>query len=102
MPYKDIEKRKEFFRQRYLKNLAFVRDFKLKSGCVDCGYKEHHAALEFDHVKPRKRGTVSQQLGKSLKVIKEEIENCEVVCANCHQIRTWARNGNSFYFSSLK
>lgn len=53
-------------------------EYKLKHGCKDCEYNEHHAALEFDHVKPRIRGTVASQLGKSLKIIKEEIAQCEV------------------------
>lgn len=28
--------------------------YKLKNGCVDCGYREHHAALHFDHVRGEK------------------------------------------------
>ena len=94
MPYKDPEKRREFFRKRYEENKMFARSYKMKKGCKDCGYNSHHAALEFDHI-PEKgghlRGLVSRQIGKSLKVLKEEIARCEVVCSNCHSIRTFNR-----------
>ena len=61
-------------------------------GCVDCGYNEHPAALDFDHlpdtnkVRDIKSG---QQLGWA--ALQEEIAKCEVVCANCHRIRTSER-----------
>jgi hypothetical protein len=48
--------------------------------------------LEFDHVRPRLRGTVASQMGKSWRVIQEEIDRCEVVCANCHAERAWNRS----------
>lgn len=91
MPYNSKEKTNAFFRRRYRDNQEFVQKYKIKSGCVDCGYNKHHAGLEFDHIFPRKRGTVSSLLGRSLKVIKEEIKMCEVVCGTCHGIRTWER-----------
>jgi hypothetical protein len=96
VPYKDKEKVNEFFRKRYAGNVEFVRQYKIERGCVDCGYNAHHAGLEFDHVLPRLRGTVAAQIGKSRKVIIEEIERCEVVCGTCHGIRTWERNNQAF------
>ena len=96
MPYKDPEDRRRFDNERYKRNVLFVRSYKVEQGCVDCGYNEHHAGLEFDHLGPRLRGTVAAQLGKSMKCILEEIERCEVVCRTCHGIRTWTRNGERF------
>lgn len=83
---------RRYFRERYAANVAFVQQYKVEQGCVDCGYNKHHAGLEFDHVLPHRRGTVASQMGKSRKVILEEIAHCEVVCGTCHQIRTWKRN----------
>lgn len=94
MPWKDKEKVNKFFRERYAKNIEYVKDLKLEYGCKDCGYKEHFTALEFDHIMPRLRGTVASQMGKSLKMILEEIERCEIVCANCHTIREYNRREN--------
>lgn len=95
MAYKDIEKRNQWFRERYAKNVEYVQQLKLKLGCKDCGYNKHHAGLEFDHTKPRLRGVVASQMGKSLKVILEEIERCDVVCGTCHGIRTWQRESEN-------
>lgn len=71
---------------------AHVIQHKLNSGCVDCGYNDHHAALDFDH----RPGTIKvrdiksgQQLGWV--ALLAEIAKCDVVCANCHRIRTYQR-----------
>jgi hypothetical protein len=69
--------------------VQIARDIKMKLGCVDCGYKAHPAALQFDHLGKKYRNvssivTISRLLA--------EIEKCEVVCANCHAIRTHQRH----------
>lgn len=91
MAYKDKARMNAYFRKRYARNVEHVQELKLERGCADCGYNEHPAGLEFDHIMPRLRGTVASQMGKSLKVILEEIERCEVVCGTCHLIREWHR-----------
>ncbi len=91
MAYKEEGRLNEYYRERYASNVEFIKNYKLERGCADCGYNEHFAGLEFDHIKPRLRGTVASQMGKSLRVILEEIERCEVVCGTCHQIRSWKR-----------
>ena len=95
MAYKDKEKQNQFMRDRYAKNVEIVKNIKLESGCIDCGYNDHHAGLEFDHILPRKRGTVASVMGRSIKVIMEEIERCEIVCGTCHNIRTYERRQRS-------
>jgi hypothetical protein len=59
--------------------------------CKDCG-EDNPIVLEFDHQKD-KRGNVGDLLrkGSSWERILEEIEKCEVVCANCHRKRTAAQ-----------
>ena len=69
--------------------LEFLRAFKMKHGCADCGYNKHHAALDFDHVKVGK--TINVCFSRSIEQAKREIELCEVVCANCHRRRTYER-----------
>lgn len=63
-----------------------VRDIKLARGCKDCGYCGHPDALEFDHLRDKKF-TIAEGRRNVDKLL-EEIEKCEVVCANCHRIRT--------------
>lgn len=67
-----------------------IADYKLKFGCVECGYKKHSEALDFDHIKGQKLFNISVagQKGYSWKTIQLEIDKCEVVCANCHRVRT--------------
>lgn len=61
---------------------------KLAAGCVDCGYRGHPAALEFDHVRGTKRFNISQNILKARNDLEAEIAKCEVRCSNCHRIRT--------------
>jgi protein-arginine kinase activator protein McsA len=63
--------------------------------CSDCGTKDYRV-FEFDHVSGDKVNNISQLIaeGYSWKVVTSEIEKCEVVCANCHRIRTFTRQGN--------
>lgn len=70
---------------------GWLADYKLKIGCVDCGYKEHFAALQLDH-----EGTKSVSIAKartSIDRLLAEIESgeCKVRCANCHAVKTWER-----------
>ena len=59
--------------------------------CKDCGNSDVRV-LEFDHIGKKKR-SVNQLLqeGRGWNRILEEIELCEVVCSNCHKIRTYSR-----------
>ena len=72
---------------RKRKVLEFLKNYKLMYGCIDCGYKKHHSALDFDHIVGRKKLNVC--LAKSIKQAETEMKKCEVVCANCHRIRTF-------------
>lgn len=63
---------------------------KLERGCVDCGYREHPAALQFDHRDGEVRGFASSFASNVLRrweVVLAEIEKCDVRCANCHAVR---------------
>lgn len=66
---------------------------KSDNGCIDCGYNKNPYALQFDHIDDNKKKNVSDLIRSdySWKTIKEEIDKCEVVCANCHAIRTKLR-----------
>lgn len=67
---------------------------KTDAGCVDCGYNSHPEALEFDHLPGyTKLDKVSGLFDKggSWSLVLEEVSKCEVVCANCHRVRTFNR-----------
>lgn len=76
----------------YWDNRLFANAIKMERGCADCGYSAHPAALEFDHLPgTQKRYKVSALMLSSRAVLMAEIAKCEVVCANCHAIRTRSR-----------
>lgn len=75
-------------KQQYKKRLA---EIKQAGGCVDCGEK-NPIVLDFDHLKDKKYN-ISRMIhdGFSWKAIMKEVNKCEVVCANCHRLRTHNR-----------
>ena len=79
-------------RKRYQQIQSFLSRYKLWMGCIDCGYKKHSSALDFDHVRGTKKKNVCAS--KSIAQAKEEIRKCDIVCANCHRIRTYNRLQN--------
>ena len=68
-----------------------IQEIKIASGCVDCGWNDHPAALDFDHKTGAKAFEVGSVGTRNIEAIKEEASKCEVVCARCHRIRTYHR-----------
>lgn len=61
---------------------------KYKGGkCEICGYNKCLGALDFHHLDPSKKDfTISDSnIYKNLDKLKEEIDKCILVCANCHR-----------------
>jgi len=72
------------------RNAKIIKDEKLKRGCKKCGYKAHHAALDFDYIDPKNKvRDIAKMHTTNIKTLKEEIEKCQVLCANCHRIKTY-------------
>lgn len=107
MPYSDPIKQKEAQHQSYLRHKKEVlRRSKNKSDvkraliskikevpCSDCGIQYPFYVMQFDH---RDGVDKIEQISKLVAVaswnkILEEIEKCDIVCSNCHAIRTWKR-----------
>lgn len=54
--------------------------------CIDCKAQYHPCQLDFDHTQGKKHGQVPKM--SSLQGIRDEAAKCEIVCANCHRVRT--------------
>lgn len=68
---------------------AIIREAKAVP-CADCGGRWPHYVMQFDHVRGIKKFIVSRAHcgGRySLRALREEIDKCDVVCANCHSLR---------------
>jgi hypothetical protein len=89
---------REFARAKREQIRERLDNIKLAAGCVDCGYNIHPAALDFDHrpgtVKLFAIGTNRGRGECGWSLILAEIAKCEVVCANCHRIRTVTRDAD--------
>lgn len=67
-----------------------LQDIKTASGCVECGFNAHPAALDFNHRNPlEKEFTLSKEIWHPWEVIEVEIAKCDILCANCHRIHTY-------------
>ena len=61
--------------------------------CTDCQQQFPLVCMEFDHLPgTTKKFNICWEFKKfTIQQLKEEIAKCEVVCANCHKIRTAER-----------
>ena len=106
MPYKDKEKQKAAQRASYERNKEAVLERsqwykrenlrkvnELKSNpCTDCGIAYPYYVMQFDHIGTDKVAAVSRLLRThGWPAVEAEIAKCELVCSNCHAIRTWNR-----------
>lgn len=84
------------FQARHKRHRAEIQvwlwDLKRSKPCTDCGQSFHPIAMQWDHVGTDKSGNISdvaKRWGK--KRLLAEIAKCELVCANCHAVRTYER-----------
>ena len=70
-----------------------LREYKESVGCVDCKGSFPHYVLEFDHLPGTEKLGSPSAVGRRYSIQKaiEEADKCDVVCSNCHIIRTWNR-----------
>lgn len=55
--------------------------------CQCCGYNKYVGALEFHHINSEEKdfGISAKGYTRSWKRVKEELDKCILVCANCHR-----------------
>lgn len=57
--------------------------------CADCGGSFPPECMDFDHVRGEKSFGISASVGGfALARVQEELAKCDLVCANCHRVRT--------------
>lgn len=104
----------KFFYPRHRQNVLskraeFLRLAKQKP-CADCGHRFPECCMDFDHGPiwgkkhprmkggPRRKSRCMASFAQrcSWADLRREIAKCEVVCANCHRIRTAAQRAEKF------
>ena len=70
--------------------------------CMDCGVQYLPCQMDFDHVRGKKVDNISDLVkkGNETKLL-TELEKCELVCSNCHRLRTWVRSNGAYGFDVL-
>ena len=58
--------------------------------CADCGQRFPYFVMDFDHRNGNKAFAIGRRDNRRLEKLKQEIAKCDVVCANCHRMRTYA------------
>lgn len=92
VPYKDPEATREWFRKRRAEIRRVIDEAKTKP-CTDCGVQYPLPAMQFDHVRGRKKFDIAKANGRTptLEALLKELAKCDVVCANCHALRSYER-----------
>ena len=72
--------------------MGFLLDYFKDHPCADCGETDA-VVLEFDHLRDKRFNIGAALPYRNWQSILDEIEKCEVVCANCHRRRTAQRRG---------
>jgi len=112
MPFKDPEEARKYRADWYLRHRAeeiaaayrnkrrtirrnqeLTEEIRRSTPCSDCGVSYPPYVMDFDHIRGTKVDDVMQLVnqGASWVKISAEIAKCEVVCSNCHRIRTYQR-----------
>jgi cytochrome c553 len=89
------------------KNIISIKD---NQKCADCKHVFRYWMLDFDHIKGEKIGNINILHNGSVEKVLEETSKCELVCVNCHRIRTFLKKnhlgqqevGQQEVFESLK
>lgn len=95
---KDIRNENTLKRDR--ENKALVLEHLKSNPCVDCGESDP-IVLEFDHVRGDKVKSISMMIQRHypLQKLKDEVDKCEVRCANCH--RKVTANRSNYWKNAL-
>lgn len=104
--YKDIEDSRAAIRRHYYKNKEkyllknklrreelrkHIREIKNKTACADCKIIYPYFVMDFDHLE-NKEFLISRLVNLGSKsALESEIQKCEVVCSNCHRMRSHSR-----------
>jgi hypothetical protein len=89
------KRRQEHVRARRRRLHAWNNELKGSTPCADCGQFFHPVAMAWDHLPGNEKVAEISNLvraGKTLQA-RKEIEKCELVCANCHAVRSYTRLG---------
>jgi len=90
--------------KRIEKLKIWVDDLKATTPCMDCDQVFPAVCMDYDHVRGEKKFGICQMVNMtySKELILEEIAKCDLVCANCHRIRTWKSGRGTPWYDKIR
>lgn len=94
--YREYKREMDQARQRLARENKARFVARLGARCMDCGITGDPIIFDFDHRDPIQKGWIPSKLMRcpNQETIEREIAKCDLVCSNCHRVRT--RNGNHY------
>lgn len=86
-----FEKARRHDATRTEENQRLMCEYLSDKKCADCP-ENNLVVLQFDHLRDKKYNIAHLMHRAPWKTVLKEIEKCEIVCANCHAIRTQTRS----------
>ena len=74
-------------KKTYQSGIDKLNKLKLERGgcCELCGYNKYLGALQWHHLDPTiKEYSIGKRRGLKEETLKEELDKCQLLCANCH------------------
>lgn len=93
--YYASDKYKATWKERKLAKRSWIKEQK-DAPCVDCDHKFPPECMDFDHLdRAKKSFNIAAAISstRTIASIRMEIRKCDLVCANCHRIRTARQMG---------
>lgn len=95
--YHSDPKRRELIRQHAKKNQQIIQEklfsYLQSHPCVQCG-ETNILTLQFDHLSNKEFEVADNTLRRGWSSLEKELGKCQVLCANCHSIKTAHQLGN--------
>ena len=88
------EYQRTYMRGYFLRRRQQIAEIKEAHPCADCGNFFPYFVMDFDHVRGSKEQAISRMIGCNIDRIMDEIDKCDLVCANCHRFRTHNRRNS--------
>jgi hypothetical protein len=86
------ENKLEYIERSHKRKARLFEEIVLKykqKPCIDCKNSFPSVCMDYDHVRGEKKFGISEKYDQvPLAKLIEEISKCDVVCANCHRVRT--------------
>lgn len=93
MPRRNYEERKAYQKEWARQRTLTLRELKKDKPCADCGIVYDPVCMDWDHIVEGKSLNLSKMNSYSMDRVLAEIALCELVCSNCHRLRTLNRRG---------